>query len=207
MRCVCFTQGQRADYARGAVTPYTMLHLALAGAFFVLALLHFATWVAVRTQRVQLWLASSFLGFAVLALATGLTSHEASAMVTDTRLWLMLGILPSIPLPYTLLRVAWSLLDVPLTLWRRVMLVVALVLGVVRVLDVTWSLLTLPETGVTAEALSQATARAQPAAVLAPGDLCGWDLGRRSRTAPETPGSDGGCRARRLLDCARAPRP
>jgi serine/threonine protein kinase len=135
-----------------------MLHLALAGAFFVLALLHFATWAAVRTQRVQLWLALSFLGFAVLSLAAGLTSHEASAMGADTRLWLFLGVLPSIPLPFTLLRVAWSLLDVPLTLWRRAMLIVALVLGVVRVLEVAWSLFSLPEAGVTAEALSQATA-------------------------------------------------
>jgi len=135
-----------------------MLHLALAGAFFVLALLHFATWAAVRTQRVQLWLASSFLGFAVLSLTTGLTSQEASAMIADTRPWLLLGVLPSIPLPYTLLRVAWSLLDLPLTRWRRVMLGVALVLGGVRVIDVAGSLLRLPETGVTAEALSQATA-------------------------------------------------
>jgi serine/threonine protein kinase len=134
-----------------------MLHLALAGAFFVLAMLHFATWAAVRSQRVQLWLASSFLGFAVLSLAAGLTSHEASAMGANTRLWLLLGVLPSIPLPFTLLRVAWSLLDVPLTIWRRAMLIVALVLGVVRVLDVAWSLLRLPETGVTAEALAHAT--------------------------------------------------
>lgn len=135
-----------------------MLHLALAGAFFVLALVHFATWAAVRSQRVQLWLASSFLGFAVLSMTTGLTSHEASAMIADTRPWLLLGVLQSVPLPYTLLRVAWSLLDLPLTLWRRVMLGVAIVLGVVRVLEVSWSLLRLPETGMTAEALSQATA-------------------------------------------------
>ena len=116
-----------------------MLHLALAGAFFVLALLHFATWAAVRSQRVQLWLAASFLGFAVLALAAGLTSHDASAMIADTRPWLLLGVLPSIPLPYTLLRVAWSLLDVPLTHWRRAMLGVALAIGVVRVVGVAWS--------------------------------------------------------------------
>jgi serine/threonine-protein kinase len=135
-----------------------MLHLALAGAFFVLALVHFATWAAVRTQKVQLWLASSFLGFAVLSVTTGLTSHEARAMIADTRPWLLLGVLPSVPLPYTLLRAAWSLLDVPLTLWRRVMLGVAIALGGVRVLDVSWSLLKLPETGMTAEALSQATA-------------------------------------------------
>ncbi|MDY7225324.1 serine/threonine-protein kinase [Hyalangium rubrum] len=140
------------------MTPYTMLHLALAGAFFVLAMLHFATWAAVRSQRVQLWLAASFLGFAVLSITTGLTSHEASAMIADTRPWLLLGVLPSIPLPFTLLRVAWSLLDLPLTRWRRVMLGVALVLGVVRVVDVSWSLFTLPETGLTAEALSRATA-------------------------------------------------
>lgn len=135
-----------------------MLHLALAGAFFVLALMHFATWVAVRSQRVQLWLASSFLGFAVISFAIGLTSREASAMISDTRPWLILGVLPSIPLPYTLLRVVWSLLDQPLTLWRRVMLGVALALGAVRVLDVSWSVLTLPEAGLTAEALSRATA-------------------------------------------------
>ncbi|WP_224243178.1 serine/threonine-protein kinase [Hyalangium gracile] len=140
------------------MTPYTVLHLALAGAFCVLALLHFVTWMAVRTQRVQLWLASSFLGFAVLSLTTGLTSDEASSMISDTRPWLLLGVLPSVPLPYTLLRAAWSLLDVPLTLWRRVMLGVALVLGGVRVLDVSWSLFRLPATGMTAETLSQTTA-------------------------------------------------
>jgi serine/threonine-protein kinase len=134
-----------------------MLHLALAGAFFVLALLHFATWAAVRTQRVQLWLASSFLGFAVLSLATGITSLDAGAMSADTRFWLLLGVLPSIPLPYTLLRVAWSLLDVPLTILRRVLLAVALGLGVVRVLDVGWGLFSLTETKGTAEALSGAT--------------------------------------------------
>lgn len=140
------------------VSPYTVLHLALAGAFFVLALLHFATWAAVRSQRVQLWLASSFLGFAVLSMATGLTHPEASALTSDTRPWILLGVLPSIPLPYTLLRTAWSLLDVPLTRWRRALLAVALVLGAVRVLDVAWSLLRVPEPGMNAEAISHAAA-------------------------------------------------
>jgi serine/threonine-protein kinase len=135
-----------------------MLHLALAGAFLVLALVHFVTWAAVRTQRVQLWLASSFLGFAVLTFTIGLTSREASAMLADTRPWLILGVLPSIPLPYTLLRVAWSLLDQPLTLWRRVMLGVALAFGTVRVIDVTRSVLSLPAAGLTAEQLTHATA-------------------------------------------------
>ena len=135
-----------------------MLHLALAGAFLVLALVHFVTWAAVRTQRVQLWLASSFLGFAVLTFTIGLTSREASAMLADTRPWLILGVLPSIPLPYTLLRVAWSLLDQPLTLWRRVMLGVALAFGTVRVIDVTRSVLSLPAAGLTAEQLSRTTA-------------------------------------------------
>ena len=137
--------------------PYTVLHLALAGAFFVLALLHFATWAAVRTQRVQLWLASSFLGFAVLSMAGGFTSREASALTADTHLWLLLGVFPSIPLPYTLLRTAWSLLDVPLTRWRHFMLAVALVLGAGRVFDVSWSLLRQPTPEMTAEALSHAT--------------------------------------------------
>lgn len=123
------------------MSPYTVLHFALAGAFFVLALLHFATWAAVRSQRVQLWLASSFLGFAVLSMATGLTSYQAGVLTADTRPWLLLGVLPSIPLPYTLLRTVWSLLDVPLTRWRRALLGVALVIGAVRVLDVAWSLL------------------------------------------------------------------
>lgn len=135
-----------------------MLHLALAGALFVLALVHLATWAAVRTWRVQLWLATSFLGFSVLSLATGLTSREASAMVADTRPWLLLGALTSVPLPFALLRVVWSLLDQPLTLWRRVMLGVAVALGAVRVLDVSVSLLSLPSTGVTAEELPRATA-------------------------------------------------
>ncbi|WP_199738417.1 hypothetical protein [Corallococcus sp. CA054B] len=39
------------------MNPFTMVHLALSGAFTMLALVHFATWVAVRSQRVQLWLA------------------------------------------------------------------------------------------------------------------------------------------------------
>jgi serine/threonine protein kinase len=140
------------------VSPYTVLHLALAGAFFVLALLHFATWAAVRSQRVQLWLALSFLGFAVLSMANGLTHPEASALTSDTRPWILLGVLPSIPLPYTLLRTAWSLLDVPLTRWRRALLAVALVLGAVRVLDVAWSMLRLPAPGMNTEALSHAAA-------------------------------------------------
>jgi serine/threonine-protein kinase len=135
-----------------------MLHLALAGAFLVLALVHFATWAAVRTQRVQLWLAASFLGFAVLGFTAGLTSREASAMIADTRPWLLLGVLPSVILPYTLLRVAWSLLDQPLTLWRRVMLGVAVALGAVRVLDVWGAVLALPAAGLTAEDLTRATA-------------------------------------------------
>jgi hypothetical protein len=140
------------------VTPYTLLHLALAGAFLILALMHFATWAAVRSQRVQLWLAASFLGFSVLGFVTGLASREAGEVIADTRPWLLLGVLISIPLPYTLLRVAWSLLDQPLTFWRRVMLGVALALGGVRVLGVTWSVLTLPTAGLTAESLSQASA-------------------------------------------------
>lgn len=135
-----------------------MLHLALAGAFLVLALVHFATWAAVRTQRVQLWLAVSFLGFAVLGLSTGLTSREATTLVSDTRPWLLLGALTSVPLPYALLRVLWSLLDQPLAPWRRVMLGVALALGAARVAGVCWSLYSLPATGVTAEELSRATA-------------------------------------------------
>ncbi|MFL5351843.1 protein kinase domain-containing protein [Archangium sp.] len=140
------------------MTPYTLLHLALAGAFLILALMHFATWAAVRSQRVQLWLAASFLGFSVLGFVTGLASREAGEVIADTRPWLLLGVLISIPLPYTLLRVAWSLLDQPLTFWRRVMLGVALALGGVRVLAVTGSVLTLPTAGLTSESLSQASA-------------------------------------------------
>ncbi|RKG96308.1 serine/threonine protein kinase, partial [Corallococcus sp. CA053C] len=98
----------------------------------MLALVHFATWAAVRTQRVQLWLASSFLGFAAISFSVGMASSEASAMIHDRRPWLLLGVLTSIPLPYTLLRVVWSLLDLPLTRWRRVMLGVAVALGAVR---------------------------------------------------------------------------
>lgn len=135
-----------------------MLHLALAGAFFVLSLVHFATWAAVRSQRVQLWLASSFLGFAVLSFSTGLTSREASAVFADTRPWLLLGALSSVILPYPLLRVVWSLLDLPLTLWRKVMLGVAVLLGVVRVVDISASVLMLPSIRLTAEELSRATA-------------------------------------------------
>ncbi|MFP2911295.1 serine/threonine protein kinase, partial [Pyxidicoccus sp. 3LFB2] len=135
-----------------------MLHLALAGAFFVLSLVHFATWAAVRSQRVQLWLASSFLGFAVLSFSVGLTSREASAVFADTRPWLLLGALASVILPYPLLRVVWSLLDLPLTLWRKVMLGVAVALGVVRVVDISASVLMLPSVRLTAEELSRATA-------------------------------------------------
>ena len=135
-----------------------MLHLTLAGAFFVLALLHLATWAAVRSQRVQLWLAVSFLGFAVISFTTGLTSREASAMTADTRPWLLLGILPSLPLPYALLRVAWSLLDQPLVRWRRVLLGVALACGALRVVDVFVAVLRLPPGGMTAEGLARATA-------------------------------------------------
>ncbi|MCY1023019.1 serine/threonine-protein kinase [Pyxidicoccus sp. MSG2] len=140
------------------MTPYTMLHLALAGAFFVLALVHLATWIAVRSQRVQLWLAWSFLGFAVISFTIGLTSREASAIFSDTRPWLVFGTLTSVLLPYPLLRVAWSLLDQPLTFGRRVMLGVAVALGAVRVLDISASVLALPATRLTSEELSHATA-------------------------------------------------
>ncbi|WP_244224340.1 serine/threonine-protein kinase [Corallococcus sicarius] len=140
------------------MTSYTMLHLALTGAFVVLALVHFATWAAVRTQRVQLWLASSFLGFAAISFSVGVASSEASALFGDRRPWLLLGVLTSIPLPYTLLRVVWSLLDLPLTRWRRVMLGVAVALGAVRVVDAGVSLVTPAATGLTSEQLSIATA-------------------------------------------------
>ncbi|WP_244237909.1 serine/threonine-protein kinase [Corallococcus terminator] len=140
------------------MTSYTMLHLALTGAFVVLALVHFATWAAVRSQRVQLWLAASFLGFAAISFSVGVASSEASAMVADTRPWLLLGALTSIPLPYTLLRVLWSLLDLPLTRWRRVMLGVTVALGAVRVVDTLLSLRLPAATGLTSEQLSRATA-------------------------------------------------
>lgn len=135
-----------------------MLHLALAGAFFVLALVHLATWAAVRSQRVQLWLAWSFLGFAIVSFVIGLTSREAHAVFADTRPWLVFGTLTSIALPYPLLRVVWSLLDQPLTFGRRVMLGVAVALGVVRMLDITASVLALPAGRLTSEDLSRATA-------------------------------------------------
>lgn len=135
-----------------------MLHLALAGAFFVLALVHLATWAAVRSQRVQLWLAWSFLGFAIVSFVIGLTSREAHVVFADTRPWLVFGTLTSIALPYPLLRVVWSLLDQPLTFGRRVMLGVAVALGVVRMLDITASVLALPAGRLTSEDLSRATA-------------------------------------------------
>ncbi|NTX03831.1 serine/threonine-protein kinase [Myxococcus sp. CA040A] len=139
------------------MTPYTMLHLALAGAFFVLALVHFATWAAVRSQRVQLWLATSFLGFAALSLSAGATRHEVGWMFVDTRPWLLLGALCSIPLPYTLLRVLWALLDVPLTRSRRVLLGVAVAFGAMRVADVLGSVLATSGPRMTSEDLSRAT--------------------------------------------------
>nr|WP_242588703.1 serine/threonine-protein kinase [Corallococcus macrosporus] len=135
-----------------------MVHLALSGAFTVLALVHFATWVAVRSQRVQLWLACSFLGFAAISLTAGMTRAETAVTLTDSRAWLLLGALTSIPLPYTLLRVVWSLLDLPLTRWRRTVLGVAVALGAVRVLDVVRSLGASAVEGMTANQLEHATA-------------------------------------------------
>jgi eukaryotic-like serine/threonine-protein kinase len=135
-----------------------MLHLALTGAFLVLALVHLATWVAVRSQRVQLWLACGFLGFALISFTSGVASGEAGAVLSDTRPWLLLGALTSVPLPYTLLRVVWSLLDLPLTRWRRGMLKAVLAVGGVRVLAVTASLLTPTAEGLTSEQLGRHTA-------------------------------------------------
>ncbi|WP_233592045.1 MULTISPECIES: serine/threonine-protein kinase [unclassified Corallococcus] len=140
------------------MNPFTMVHLTLSGAFTMLALVHFATWVAVRSQRVQLWLACGFLGFAVISITAGMTREEATATLTDTRPWLLLGALTSIPLPYVLLRVVWSLLDLPLTRWRRVMLGVAVALGAVRVLAVGVALYAAPVEGQTAEQLARETA-------------------------------------------------
>ncbi|MCP3100183.1 serine/threonine protein kinase [Myxococcus sp. K15C18031901] len=135
-----------------------MLHLALAGAFLVLAVVHFATWAAVRSQRVQLWLATSFLGFAALSFSVGVSSREASGVFADTRPWLVLGALTSIPLPYTLLRVLWALLDLPLTRWRKVLLGVTVALGAMRIVDILVSVLSARQgPQVTAEELTRAT--------------------------------------------------
>ncbi|GEN09611.1 hypothetical protein MFU01_46480 [Myxococcus fulvus] len=139
------------------MTPYTMLHLALAGAFLVLALVHLATWGAVRSQRVQLWLATSFLGFAALSFSTGVTSHEAGRLFIDTRPWLLLGALMAIPLPYTLLRVLWALLDLPLTPWRKVLVALAVAFGGLRIVDVLGSVLSSASVRMTPAELGQAT--------------------------------------------------
>ncbi|MGE6762339.1 protein kinase domain-containing protein [Corallococcus interemptor] len=126
------------------MNSYTLVHLALSGAFTVLALVHLATWVAVRSQRVQLWLACSFVGFAAIGVTAAMTRGEGAATLSDARPWLLLGALTSIPLPYTLLRVVWSLLDLPLTRWRRWLLWLMVCLGAVRVLAVGVSLVASP---------------------------------------------------------------
>ncbi len=116
----------------GEVTPYTLVHIIVAGFCTLMALVHLAMWVAVRGERNNLHVATAFFGFALL-IGGSSGGAEAAGGLGLRGPWALMAVSSALPLFSGLCLTAWSTLDAPLTRARRALLLVLLSVAAVHV--------------------------------------------------------------------------
>jgi eukaryotic-like serine/threonine-protein kinase len=124
------------------VNGFTAVHLAIAGLCALMAALHIAMWLAVRSEPAHKWVALSFVGFTLLDLGLAGSSVAAQGSLGPPAPWLLLTVPTAVLLPPAMLRTAWAVLDWPMTAPRRRILALVAALVVPVALQFTYYVLT-----------------------------------------------------------------
>lgn len=167
---------------------YSVAHLALAAISAFLVVVHVLLWAVVRENRVQLWVAVTYVGYALVNLAIA-GSSEAAGGTHNSPVLIALGALAVFPLWLGLLLTAWGVVDRELTTVRKVLLGIAALVALVRVADVVWYLVHLPAGApVTWETVMNSGATATVYAAwfmtLECGSVCVWEGAAAVRKRP-----------------------
>lgn len=101
------------------MNAFAALHFGLASVCLVMAALHGAMWLALRSEAAHRWVTLSFVGFAALSMGIAGSSNASLGTLGPSGPWLALTIPTALLLPMALARTAWAVLDRPLTRLRR----------------------------------------------------------------------------------------
>lgn len=114
---------------------YPLIHDSLAAFSAFMAVVHLAMWVFARHERVQLWVAVSFLGWVGVGYGLARSSIFGDPGHLDPALWWLVG--PAvIPVWIGYAMTAWSIGKRPLNVWRWGFIAVAVAVALWRVADV-----------------------------------------------------------------------
>jgi eukaryotic-like serine/threonine-protein kinase len=122
------------------VNAFAALHLGLASVCVVMAGLHAAMWLALRTEVAHRWVTLTFIGFAVLSLGIAGSSTASAASLGPAQPWLAITVPTALLLPMAIARTAWAVLDRPMTRLRRRLLVLILASTLPLALQLIWFL-------------------------------------------------------------------
>jgi eukaryotic-like serine/threonine-protein kinase len=120
------------------VNAFAALHLGLASVCVVMAGLHGAMWLALRTEVAHRWVTLSFIGFAALSLGIAGSSRASLGSLGAAQPWLALTVPTALLLPMALVRTVWAVLDRPMTRLRRRLLALIVVLSLPIGVQLAW---------------------------------------------------------------------
>lgn len=121
-----------------ALSLFSTLHMGLAMVAAFMGLIHIGMWMALRTERANLWVGLSFGGFALVDASLAGSSMAAGGELGSPRWWLLVTIPTALVVPYLLLRTVWSVLDLPVgkvrkaIAWSLIVLVLPEAINVLR---------------------------------------------------------------------------
>ena len=117
------------------VSSYTLLHLGLAGICAFLAMMHMGMWLMFRGKRVLLWVAVTLLGYTLVTVAVAGASR-AGGGIGPLNVYNAIGTVAIVPLWVGLLMTAWSVVERELTTIRKALILIVLLMGALRMVDV-----------------------------------------------------------------------
>src|SRR5438045_2144326 len=88
------------------MTVYSIVQLSVAALCALMAAFHLGLWLTVRADRVQLWVALSFFGYALVAFGIAGSSSAARAAMGNPLVWIAFFAAGAIPLFLAPLRAA-----------------------------------------------------------------------------------------------------
>jgi serine/threonine-protein kinase len=135
------TDGDSA-YHRPRVNGFTAVHLGIASVCALLAALHVAMSLAVRSEPAHRWVATCFVGFTLLDLGLAGSSVASEGSLGDPHPWLLLTVPTVLLLPAALVRTAYAVLDWPMTPRRHAVVAATFVLVLPVAIQFTYFVLT-----------------------------------------------------------------
>ncbi len=117
------------------MTAYTVAHLIMAGVCGFVGLFYLVTWRIGRSDAALAWVGVSFFGWVLIDLAMAGGSFAAHRALGDPRHWAMVAAPAMCFLPPAILCTAWSVMDVEMVRWRRLVAWGFLLVGLARAVE------------------------------------------------------------------------